>query len=151
MRAGGGPLFFYGTLLDAEIRRAVVGRDLADLRPASVIGFCRRPAKGRSYPVLVHRHGARVGGLAVGDIDRAVLLRLCAYEGCEYRLASVTLLDGDGRRGMGRAFLPHRAVLAAPGDWSLRGWQRVAKKAFLRRLREAAATPGTASRIMARR
>jgi hypothetical protein len=76
-------LFFYGTLLDPDIQRRVVGRALtgAAFVPASLQGFRRVRAAGQWFPILVPglRSDLVEGGLAT-DLDGREIARIVAYE-----------------------------------------------------------------------
>ena len=82
-------LFFYGTLLDVDVRRLVLGVSAERLRlePARLHGY-RRMAKDRSTaPLLVPGPGMWVEGLLARGLDRPQMARLCHFEGRNYRLA----------------------------------------------------------------
>jgi hypothetical protein len=70
-------LFFYGTMLDPDVRRIVLGGASASvtIRPAVLIGFRRVRAKDGDSPMLVRRSLGRVHGeLVEGDAaNRCVL------------------------------------------------------------------------------
>lgn len=137
------PLFFFGTLMDADVLGLVIGRAVApgELEPARLHGFRRVRARRASYPVLVPDPGASVEGVlwrAGTALERA---RLDAYEGPGYALAPVEVETAAGERV--RA-LVYRAVPGAlePSEepWDLARWQARYKAAYLRlgeRLREA--------------
>jgi len=122
--------FFYGTLLDADIRRAVFphleGR--LELTPAWLPGFRRVRAKGAHYPVLAPRTAAWVPGLVARGLDERALVRAAHFEGHEYepRRLEVRL----GRRGRTRAwlFMPRHGGFATAEPWSYGHWLRTRKR-----------------------
>jgi len=66
-------LFFFGTLLDRELREAVLGRapPAGAVEPAVACGFRRVAVAGRPYPMLV--------AAAAGRVDEATIARLLAH------------------------------------------------------------------------
>lgn len=124
--------FFYGTLMDADIRNAVLGRFTKSetVTPACLPGWRRVGLRGRSYPVIVPAAGAAVDGLAVSfaeDAERPVTDLLTAFEGHEYDLASLELSSGD----VVSVFAGARRCHPTGRAWSLSDWQRRHKRAFL--------------------
>lgn len=114
-------LFVFGTLLDAELRRLVLGRDAAQ-EAAILPGWAvERSAEG-DWPILVERSGAAARGLLL-SAGTAELDRAHFYEsGFGYTVAAEAVETDDGRR-------VSALVYRAPGgsgsgaDWSLPQWQ----------------------------
>jgi len=126
--------FFYGTLLDADVRRLVFGPDERHLalEPARLCGY-RRMAKGNSTaPVLVPRPGASVEGLLVRGLDRRQMARLRHYEGRNYREVPCAVRHADRMSVRALVFLAARRVPPARAPWRLDAWQRRAKRAYLK-------------------
>jgi hypothetical protein len=125
--------FFYGTLLDPDVRRLVLGSPAASGVPARLGGFRRVGVAGRSYPTLVPVPDGSVEGLVVDTITPRQRVRLVAFEGREYReiVRTVMLADGDEREA--RLFVSRRPARVAL-HWSLALWQRREKDRFLRAL-----------------
>lgn len=89
------PLFFYGTLRAAEVRKAVLGYDVnnSQLHPASLAGYEVRRVEGASYPMLVRTPTPSiVNGLVMTQIDKAGLDRLDRFEGEDYQRITVDVL-----------------------------------------------------------
>lgn len=130
----GAPYFFYGTLLDSDVRRLVLGpeaRPLA-LEPARLRGY-RRMAKGNSSaPVLVPRAGGSVEGLLVRGLDRRQSGRLRHYEGRNYRAVPCQVRLGDATIVPALVYLAARKVPLARAPWRLEAWQRRSKRAYLK-------------------
>jgi len=127
--------FFYGTLLDEDVRRLVLGPEAARLKlvPARLPGY-RRVAKGySSLPLLARRRGASVAGLLVRGIDRRQAARLHHYEGRKYRLARCRVRLADGAVCAAMVYLGQGRIPLRSGSWRLREWQRRSKHAFLKR------------------
>jgi Gamma-glutamyl cyclotransferase, AIG2-like len=127
-------LFFYGTLIDADVRRMVLGPAAARLAltPARLGGYRRMAKRHSTAPNLAARKGATVHGVLARGIGRRELARLCHYEGRNYRLSRcvVRLADGESVRAM--VYLCDGQISARRGGWRLDAWQRRHKRAFLR-------------------
>ena len=127
--------FFYGTLLDPDVRRAVFSPGTAALavEPADLYGFRRVRAREGSYPVLMRAKGARVRGALAEGLDRDALLRVAHFEGPDYLPWPIELRTAAGRC---RAWtlLPDRRRCGGAGAWSLHHWQRRQKPQAMRRI-----------------
>lgn len=115
-----GRLFLYGTLLDRELRAAVIGTGPQEPVPATLRGFRRVRLAGTPYPTLRPTTGAAVNGLFLGGLTPASLDRLAVYEGQAYRLIRCTVSVSD-RRFAARVFTaaPSRATTEI---WSFDAW-----------------------------
>lgn len=134
--------FFYGTLMDAEVRVAVMGTAAASLHvePARLSGYQRFHMRGATYPVLIpSSESAEIdvvdGVLALG-ITANQERCLVRFEGDAYRRAEVTV---EGRRSgqvTARCFLPLTDDLAdEPRPWDLASWRRRDRALYLARIR----------------
>jgi Gamma-glutamyl cyclotransferase, AIG2-like len=130
-------LFFYGTMRDAEVRRAVFGERAEQLSvaPAVLPGFRPYRARDGDFPVLVRRTGARVRGQLVDGLGHADLLRLLNFEGPHYRPACHVVIDPNGRRRQAWVLLPDSPRRASAKPWRLRQWQLHRKPRMMIRLR----------------
>ena len=126
-------LFFFGTLLDQEVRAIVFGHPLA-VRPAVLRGFRRPHVAGRHYPMLMARPGGRVAGLLAEGIDDETVRRLRLYEGWEYQLHPFRLETATGPVEA-HVFICPPGIEAAEPEWRLDRWQLRHKRVFLRHLR----------------
>ena len=130
--------FFYGTLLDADLRRHVIGRDLAatHLVPAAVTGFRRVRVQGQGYPMLVPGEATdRVEGVIGSGLDASEIAALVAYEGEGYGLQPITTRLADGTTCVAQIFRPLAGGVHLPSDetWDLARWQREHKPGVLSR------------------
>jgi len=144
--------FFYGTLMDLDLLRMVLGRDLAAaaLRPAILTGYRRGIIRGRSYPMLVPRAHGSVDGVLARDFDEADALRLTWYEHDHYDIRLCRPRLACGLRVAAWTFVPRCGGGMPPGAaWSLPTWQRRHKAAFLARLTREIGAGGPAPRKMA--
>ena len=127
--------FFYGTLLDPDVRAHILGAwiNRRDLPAARLPGYRRVQIRGRHYPVVVPAPGEAVEGVLAAGLDRGAVLRLARFESDEYVDAERTVLVDDGRALRARVFVA--GPLANPSDtaWTVEIWQRRHKGAFMRR------------------
>jgi hypothetical protein len=117
--------FFYGSLLDPAIRRAVMGPRAERCRivPAALDGWRRCRRQEPLYPILQRAPGATVQGCLVQDVDAAAAARLSAFEGPAYRTALVRVRRDAGGIAEAYVFLPKRR-LASPSRWDPADWSR---------------------------
>jgi hypothetical protein len=132
--------FFYGTLIDADVRATVLGPGARhrSVEPAVLPGFRRLTMRGCSYPVIVRDGRGEVPGVLVRGLTRAEFGRVLDYETDEYRAIEATVLIRSGKRIVARVFVASARALPSPLPWNPTDWQRRFKRAFLRRLRAGA-------------
>tara|TARA_R110002110_G_scaffold8409_2_gene42249 strand:- start:5351 stop:5764 length:414 start_codon:yes stop_codon:yes gene_type:complete len=128
--------FFYGTLMDADVRAAVLGplRDDALVSPARLAGWERVGLRGRSYPVVRPAGAGIVDGLAVSfaaGSTRQIRDLLTSFEGPEYRMETLTLASGEAAG----VFVASRRCHPTGRPWSFADWERRHKRAFLAAIR----------------
>jgi hypothetical protein len=124
--------FFYGTLMDEDVRRAVLGvRALAPAERATLDGWRRVKKAGVSYPVIVRARNHKVDGILMHGIDRRAHELLLEYEGDEYAMIGVEVRAGDAKVSA-RMFVPRPGLpVRGRGPWDLAAWQRRHKRRFL--------------------
>jgi len=130
--------FFYGTLMDADVLAAVVGRRIgsARFRDATLDGFRRVYRLGAWYPILLDDPGGRVEGVVVSALTVADAARLDSFEGSEYRRATRTVaVSGEGAVEA-EVYLTRPGVPASDQSWELDVWRRRHRTAYLRRVRQ---------------
>ena len=78
--------FFFGSLLDSDVRRVVLGREVAavDVEAATLHGFVRLRAANDTYPSLRAQTGAVVEGIVVNDLNDEDVRRVLFFEGDEF-------------------------------------------------------------------
>ena len=119
--------FFYGTLMDPDLRALVIGRTAGiEIEPATLLGWRRRRAAGFAFPVAVPAPGRRVEGVLARGLDRAAQRRLRHYEEDDYRLVRVAVrIARNGRSVSAFLFAPARGRFpSGRGEWRLGRWQR---------------------------
>lgn len=129
--------FFFGTLMDADILSAVIGRQVTGdmLKPAHLDGFRRVAVDGASYPIIVPDEDSVVDGCMVAGISPEERQMLEAYEGQGYRVVT-TWIDARAERREVLMFEPVDGAFRTTGqEWDLAHWQRHEKPTFLEGVR----------------
>jgi len=130
-------LFFYGTLLDPDVRDAVLGPKASQVlvTPARLAGWRRRRARGKSYPIILEAPGEQVPGIVTSSLDADALARLTRYEGPGYALFDCRPVLEDGSSVAAQVFQPTAKLLADDAEWDLAAWQAKEKAEWLSMLR----------------
>jgi hypothetical protein len=125
--------FFYGTLMDEDVRRAVLGvRSLAPTEKAILKGWRRVRMAGVSYPMIVRARNHEVEGILMHGIDARARDLLQRYEGDEYTMLAVEVETGDASKLSARMFVPRPGLtVRGRGPWDLETWRRRHKRRFL--------------------
>lgn len=100
------PLAVYGTLLDAEVRRLVLGR--CRTRAATLNGWERLYVAGQTYPGVREQAGAATDVLVLEGLGPQALARGDAFEGPEYERRGGAGGLCRWQRGRGDALCPNR-------------------------------------------
>lgn len=133
------PLAVYGTLLDADVRRLVLGR--CSGHAAVLHGWERVYVAGEVYPGIRQRQGASVSVMVFQGLDRSALARADAFEGREYvrKLLPVSF-DDDGAAGEAMVYVPTAAVRLTDRVWCYDwAWRCRHRRGFLAMTRVAMA------------
>ncbi len=135
--------FFYGTLLDADVRALVMGAGApAALEPATLAGWRRQEHPSATYPMIVRETEASVEGAISRDLAPEVVSRLIAYEGTEYGIEAVEVQLARGGAVAAEVFVPAGRIAGTGTPWDLAAWQRRHKRRYLARMRaEGAVAP----------
>jgi hypothetical protein len=125
--------FFYGTLMDEDVRRAVLGvRSLAPTENATLHGWRRVKMAGGSYPMIVRARNHKVDGILMHGIDSRARDLLQRYEGDEYAMLGVDVETRDSSMLSARMFVPRPGLtVRGRGPWDLETWRRRHKRRFL--------------------
>jgi hypothetical protein len=125
--------FFYGTLRDPDVRRAVVGPgvDRLVLAPAVLPGWKCVFLRGRAYPILHPDSAAETDGVLADGVDPRQAARLDRFETDEYRRALARVRVADGRMFEAQVYFAARPGLASTTRWEFEVWRRRWKKALL--------------------
>ena len=125
--------FFYGTLIDPDVRKAVLGKLApAAVEPATLPGWRRFRAKGVSFPIARPDPKAEIEGVLARGLTDEAGRKLDAYEGDGYRRVTVEALAG-GKPVAAFFYVDDGSgtLVAEPGAWSYANWVKRDKRAFL--------------------
>ncbi|MEX2311639.1 MAG: gamma-glutamylcyclotransferase family protein [Rhodospirillales bacterium] len=128
--------FFYGTLMDPEVVREVLGRPLSGCSPQSAMlaGFKRVSVADVTYPALTPDPDSHVDGLMVSKISELEASRISRYEGNDYTVQVFDVMLGDGAVEKARVFLPKKSLNLTDIPWDFERWQKQDKKRFLKNI-----------------
>lgn len=129
--------FFYGTLLDPDVRRQVLGRvaKAFSVEAAVLTGYRRVYVRGKTYPVVVPDPASAVEGCLMRGLDRRAADKLIAFETDEYDLVERTVMTASGKTVRCRVFVAGRRALPSVQPWDYATWRRRHRSEFGRRLR----------------
>jgi hypothetical protein len=135
--------FFYGTLIDPDVRQAVLGRLAPEMvEPATLPGWRRFAAKGVTFPIARPDPKAEIEGVLARDLSAAAGRLLDAYEGDGYRRTKVEIVAG-GKTLSAILYVDDGSgtLVPTPVAWSYATWAKRDKRAFLAKLRTQVAAP----------
>jgi gamma-glutamylcyclotransferase (GGCT)/AIG2-like uncharacterized protein YtfP len=132
MALTGKPLFVYGTLRDPDVLDALLGRTLpaSERVDATAPGFHAVHYPQRVYPALIAAPGGNTPGLLLHNLTANELAILDAFEGDEYRRATITVLTPSGMVDAD-VYLPVIAIPADTAPWTLDNWTWLHKPSVL--------------------
>jgi gamma-glutamylcyclotransferase (GGCT)/AIG2-like uncharacterized protein YtfP len=125
-------LFAYGTLMCADIMRAVSGCPELDGSAGLLRDYCRLCVRGEHYPGLVQQPGASVEGFVYHAITAAAWERLDRFEGNMYVRTGVDVELADATILRAQTYLvrPELTGLLEHRVWKLEDFLRHGKADF---------------------
>jgi len=125
--------FFYGTLIDADVRRLVMGRHApAAVEEATLRGWRRVPLADVTYPAALPDPAGTIAGVLMRGLNDAAREALVRYEGEEYDLVQTEVTTGRGKTVGAWTFVVRSgSVKPVAGEWDIETWQRRHKRRFL--------------------
>jgi hypothetical protein len=126
--------FFYRTLRDPDVRRAILGpsADRVTIAPGILPGWRCVFLRGRSYPVLRPDPCAATVGVIADGVDAAQAARIDRFETDEYRARVADVRDAAGRSLAAKVYFAARPGLATTTPWRFEEWRRRHKRRVLR-------------------
>ncbi|MCZ6863736.1 MAG: gamma-glutamylcyclotransferase [Alphaproteobacteria bacterium] len=122
--------FFYGTLLEPEVQRLVLQRDVPseNVVPATLVGYRRYMVLNASYPAVVRQPGAEIDGIVMIGLDALDAARLSIFEGDGYVAANCSVKITEDESGKDRptqawVFIASDRMPLTKADWSLKTWR----------------------------
>ena len=126
--------FFYGTLVDADVRQLVLGREVpeAAVQPAELAGFQRYAVREQPFPAAVPQPGSTIDGVIMPSASLNDAAMLTCFEGSDYeaRLCRVTCSAIGGRDQDAWVFVASDRVPRGEPGWSIDDWRAQHKPAF---------------------
>jgi hypothetical protein len=121
-------LFFFGSLMDADLLRLVLNRDTSDIAhaPAEILGYERRRAKNESFPIIVPTPGGKVEGRLVTGFTAEDVARIQWYESDDYALRPCVVKAGAVRHDA-YVFLATASLQDEGLAWEFDHWVAVEK------------------------
>src|SRR5262245_13816534 len=118
--------FFYGTLLDPEVRRHVIGRaaDPLPVEPAVLTGYRRVYVSEQTYPVVIPDPRGSVEGLLMRGLDKAARQALLLFETDEYDEAEREVRTSSRKFIRCRVFVASRTAKPSRKSWNYETWRR---------------------------
>lgn len=130
--------FFYGTLVDADVRQLVLGRPIPDaaVRSATLQDFQRYSVLDQPYPAAVPQPGSAIDGVVMPGASLVDAAKLTCFEGSDYevQLRRVMIVGNTGgssedERNAWVYIASERVPRGDPG-WSIDDWRSRHKPAF---------------------
>ena len=111
--------------MDLELLEAVIDREPAGLAftPGWLEGFAAETALGYTFPTLVERPGARVGGLITGGLSADDVARIAYFEDTEYQPVSIDVSTADCAIAA-QVFMATTALKSTGDAWSFDHWRQ---------------------------
>ncbi len=116
--------FFFGSLLDADVRHTVIGRAVPDedCAQVSLDGYKRVRVENETYPALIAASNQSVEGIAVSNLSADEALRVLYFEGEEYRPEAVLLRYPRGGFDEAYTFLASPDLNLTDEIWDFDHW-----------------------------
>lgn len=126
-------LFFFGTLIDPDLFRLIVGRPMADfaVKPATLAGYRITRAAAFPYPMVKADPRSEAPGLRVAGLTATEVERISYYETDEYDLFGVTLKIAPNQFESAKTFIATAQLEASDEPWSLVEWEKEVKELAL--------------------
>jgi hypothetical protein len=143
--------FFYGTLIDPEILRAVLQRSVDPMRRREAVlkGYRRVYRRGASYPIIIADTTAQVEGIVVSALTTLDIMLLTAYEGQEYEIRELPVSCSGSGFVRARVFLPGPGCETSSKSWTPEDWNKRFRHPFIRSItRHRRASQGVRDRVL---
>ncbi len=124
--------FFYGTLIDNDLRALVLGAQAVGLEvePAELAGWRRVSVCGKTYPAVVQSSAVKTRGVLTRELPDGAVAALTAYEGPEYDLIRADV-SASGEVSAAAVFVAGSSCRVSARPWDFGAWQRLHKRTFM--------------------
>ena len=109
--------FFYGTLMDGDVQRLVLGRELTGGCAATLPGHAVRRVLGASYPVICRQKDACAEGMTFPNLSQEDARALDRYEGSEYRRETLMVKLADGTMRTAELYMQRSPMPTEDRPW----------------------------------
>ncbi len=125
--------FFYGTLVDGDVRTLVAGAPLV-AEPATLADHATVPVGRGVFPMIAHWQGATAPGLLCRGVALEAAARLSYFEseGVDYNARRLRLATEAGDKAEAWVYVPTARLRRGPGRWDFARWCRYEKDRYLR-------------------
>lgn len=118
-------LFIYGTLLNDDLRRHVLGREV-EITPAVLDGYQRKAVAGRLFPALERHSGAHTSGAILRDLNTRDLQAIDFYLDTVLFARSAVSIILEGEAVIADVHFLQDTDLVLKGEWALADHQELA-------------------------
>lgn len=127
------PYFFFGTLMDPDVRRVVLDRwvDPLEIRRGWIEHFRRVWSEEASYPLLVRAPGNLVEGRVLMTPTGRDARRIRHFEDDEYIETATEVRCETGHSVRARFFRATSRLRATSSPWELIDWAQIHKPGYL--------------------
>lgn len=131
------PFFFFGTLMDPEVLRLVVGRTIPkrNIKGAEIDDYRRVFVQGRDFPILTPSLKSSVAGILVENLEQRDIARIDEFEDNGYCRTRCDIKMGDGTARNAWVYLATQSLIASEQEWIFEDWLRDYRSSFLARVR----------------
>ena len=132
------PFFFFGTLMDRDVLRIVLGRRVGEneLAPARLTGYRRVRTATQPYPMLKPDPDGVVEGMLLMEPSSRDEARILHFEDAEYVERRTTVRSASDRAVEARVFYALAEMGETDEPWEPDSWVSRHKAAFLPQCRE---------------
>lgn len=130
------PLFSFGTLMDIDLLSCVtsVGKEKLVVKQAALAGYLQRNVIGEDFPVIIESEGSSTSGVVIYGLNQLAFERIFFYEGNEYYLAPVDVVDTENSIIHASVFLSTGVYQTGSESWSFDQWRQHEKADFIKRV-----------------
>ncbi len=125
--------FFFGSLMDRDVAKLVLGRVIEPRlqQPGILHGYERLLVAEESYPALAPRPGGKVTGVVAEGISDTDMDRMLFFESDEFVPAACDIELTSGEYVSAQTFLAREVLEYTDQPWNFDHWRRRDKDEYL--------------------